>query len=213
MNWQRPSAFSLIGIAILASVPAVAQSADINSSATIITPITARATASLDFGTIVKGVEATILPSSRSAASVTFSGDESDNVTIAIPLMVTLITTSGDGASMTVLLYAEGSGVVASDKEGTDRQLEELRNAEKELSERETLTGDEKPGDKGIVAGDEKSGGIATMQLSSDKEGDGVNGDGLGQAYLRIGGTVTPTAMQQRGSYSGTFTVSASYSN
>jgi hypothetical protein len=55
--------------------------------------------------------------------------------------------------------------------------------------------------------------GSATTALSSDATGDGVNSDGLGQVYVWIGGSVTPTATQQRGSYSGSFTVSAAYSN
>jgi hypothetical protein len=57
------------------------------------------------------------------------------------------------------------------------------------------------------------SSGTATTALSTDGSGDGVASDGLGQAYIWIGGTVTPSATQQRGSYSGTFTVSAAYSN
>jgi hypothetical protein len=57
------------------------------------------------------------------------------------------------------------------------------------------------------------SSGSATTALSTDASGDGVNNDGLGQLYLWIGGAVTPTATQQRGNYTGTFTVSAAYSN
>jgi hypothetical protein len=57
------------------------------------------------------------------------------------------------------------------------------------------------------------SSGSATTALSADASGDGVASDGLGQVYVWVGGSVTPTATQQRGSYSGTFTVSAAYSN
>jgi hypothetical protein len=57
------------------------------------------------------------------------------------------------------------------------------------------------------------SSGSATTALSGDASGDGVNSDGLGQAYLWIGGSVSPSATQQRGTYSGSFTVSAAYSN
>jgi hypothetical protein len=57
------------------------------------------------------------------------------------------------------------------------------------------------------------SSGSATTALSSDASGDGVANDGLGQLYLWIGGSVTPSSVQQRGAYSGTFTVSAAYSN
>jgi hypothetical protein len=57
------------------------------------------------------------------------------------------------------------------------------------------------------------SSGSATTALSADASGDGVNSDGLGQVYVWIGGSVTPAATQQRGSYSGSFTVSAAYSN
>ncbi|MDB5034051.1 MAG: hypothetical protein JWQ98_1292, partial [Chlorobi bacterium] len=52
-----------------------------------------------------------------------------------------------------------------------------------------------------------------TTALSADASGDGTNSDGLGQVYLWIGGSVSPTATQQRGNYTGTFTVSAAYSN
>jgi hypothetical protein len=52
-----------------------------------------------------------------------------------------------------------------------------------------------------------------TTGLSSDVSGDGTNNDGLGQLYMWIGGSVSPSATQQRGSYTGTFTVSAAYSN
>jgi hypothetical protein len=57
------------------------------------------------------------------------------------------------------------------------------------------------------------SSGSGTASLSSDASGDGVNNDGLGQLYLWIGGSLTSSATQQRGSYSGTFTVSAVYAN
>jgi hypothetical protein len=45
------------------------------------------------------------------------------------------------------------------------------------------------------------SSGTATTALSSDASGDGVTGDGLGQTFLWIGGTVTPSTTRQRGSY------------
>lgn len=57
------------------------------------------------------------------------------------------------------------------------------------------------------------SSGTATVSLSGDASGDGVNHDGLGQYYLWIGGSVTVLATQQRGSYAGTFTITAVYSN
>jgi hypothetical protein len=57
------------------------------------------------------------------------------------------------------------------------------------------------------------SAGSATTNLSADAAGDGVNSDGLGQLYVWIGGSVTPTAAQQRGVYNGSFTLSASYGN
>jgi hypothetical protein len=68
-------------------------------------------------------------------------------------------------------------------------------------------------GTQGTATSLDASSGSATTALSSDASGNGTSNDGLGQAYLWIGGTVTPTATQQRGVYSGTFTVSASYSN
>ncbi len=56
------------------------------------------------------------------------------------------------------------------------------------------------------------SNGTATTALSGDEGGNGSS-DGLGQAWLWIGGSVAPSATQQRGVYTGTFTVSAAYSN
>jgi hypothetical protein len=56
------------------------------------------------------------------------------------------------------------------------------------------------------------SSGTATTALSGDEGGNEV-ADGLGQAWLWIGGSVSPTSTQQRGVYTGTFTVSAAYSN
>ena len=66
---------------------------------------------------------------------------------------------------------------------------------------------------QGTAVSLDASSGSATTALSADGSGDGVSSDGLGQAYVWIGGSVTPTAVQQRGSYSGSFTVSAAYSN
>ncbi len=57
------------------------------------------------------------------------------------------------------------------------------------------------------------SAGSATLALSGDDDGDGTVGDGLGQAWLWVGGSATPAAHQQQGSYSGTFTVTVAYSN
>jgi hypothetical protein len=57
------------------------------------------------------------------------------------------------------------------------------------------------------------SSGSATTGLSADASGDGTNNDGMGQVYVWLGGSVTAAATQQRGSYTGTFTVSAAYSN
>lgn len=57
------------------------------------------------------------------------------------------------------------------------------------------------------------SSGSATVALSSDAGGNGVASDGLGQVYTWFGASVTPTATQQRGTYTGTVTISAAYSN
>lgn len=57
------------------------------------------------------------------------------------------------------------------------------------------------------------SSGSATASLSADNGGNGVGNDGLGQMYVWIGGSVTPSATQQRGNYSASFMVNAAYSN
>ncbi len=175
---------SILALSIIATSAAVAQSASVTSSATIVTPITAAATAPLAFGTITKGATATVAANSSSAGAFNFSGDEADNITVSVPATVVISTTSGAGANMTVTL---------------------ARNAMRH-------TGLVNVPSNGASAVDASSGTV-TVALSSDNQGAGENGDGLGQAYMWIGGSVTPAATQQRGSYSGTFTVSAVYSN
>ena len=159
-----------------------AQTASVNSSATIVTPITAQAIAPLAFGTISKGATASVAATTASAGSVTFGGDESDNITITVPATATIATTSGAGSSMTVTI---NRGALRSNTTSTQAGASAL----------------------------DASSGSATTALSSDAGGNGTNNDGLGQLYLWIGGSVTPTATQQRGAYSGSFTVSAAYSN
>ena len=66
---------------------------------------------------------------------------------------------------------------------------------------------------QGTASALDASSGSATTALSSDAGGNGTGSDGLGQTYLWIGGSVAPGAAQQRGVYSGSFTVSAAYSN
>jgi hypothetical protein len=176
---------ALFSALMIAGNAAFAQSASLNSSATIVTPITGTALAPLAFGTINKGATASITATSSSAAQVGFSGDESDNITVTIPATVTISTTSGDeGGSMTVTLnraavrYSPLGNIPANGAQSVDA-----------------------------------SSGSVTVGLSMDNQGNAVNNDGIGQAYIWIGGSVTPAATQQRGSYSGTFTVSAAYSN
>lgn len=179
---------SLLALAAVVSTgifsTARAQSASVNSTATIVTPISAAATAPLAFGTITKGSSATVAASTTSAGAFNFSGDESDNITVTIPSTVVISTTSGAGANMTVTLDRAGL--------------------------RYTPLGNIPSNGAAVV---DASSGSATVALSMDNQGNAVNSDGLGQAYLWIGGSVTPSATQQRGSYSGSFTVSAAYSN
>lgn len=66
---------------------------------------------------------------------------------------------------------------------------------------------------QGTASAMDASSGSATVALSSDASGDGVGTDGLGQVYTWFGGTVSPTATQQRGTYNGTVTITAAYSN
>lgn len=171
-----------LALAVLAGSNAFAQSASVNSTATIITPITATATAPLAFGTITKGATSSIAATNSSAGAVTFSGDEGDNITISVPSTCSIATTSGAGSSMTVTLNRAALRANTTSAQGTATALD-------------------------------ASSGSATTALSADASGDGVNNDGLGQSYIWIGGSVTPTATQQRGAYSGTFTVTAAYSN
>jgi len=179
---MKNAILSLAALLVLTGANAFAQSASVNSTATIVTPITAAATAPLAFGTITKGSAATVAATGSQAGSVTFSGDESDNITVTVPATATISTTSGAGSSMTVTIARATLRSHTANVQASATTLD-------------------------------ASSGSATTALSADASGDGVGSDGLGQLYVWIGGTVTPTATQQRGSYSGTFTVSAAYSN
>lgn len=173
---------AMVAVALTAGARASAQSVGVGSTATIVTPITAAATAPLAFGSITKGSTTSIPATSASAGAVTLSGDQGDNVIVSVPASVMISTTSGQGADMNVTIDRGTLRSHTANAQGSATQL----NA---------------------------SSGSATVALSIDNQGNAVNNDGLGQAYLWIGGTVTPTDTQQRGSYSGTFTVSAAYSN
>jgi hypothetical protein len=167
-----------------AGMTAFAQtSQSVNSSATVTTPITGASTAALAFGTVTKGQANTVASSAAGAGAFNFSGDESDDITITVPATVTLNTTSGGGASMNVTLDRAGMGSNSTDNT------------------------------QGSAVTADASSGTVTVALSADAAGDGTDADGLGQSYFWIGGSVTPAANQQRGSYTGTFSVSASYSN
>jgi hypothetical protein len=175
---------SLVTLSLLSASTLFAQSAAVSSTATIVTPISATATAPLAFGTISKGATATVAATAANAAAVNFSGDESDAISITVPPTVTISTSSGAGGSMTVTL--DRSGI------------------------RYTPLGNIPPNGASVV---DASSGSVTVNLSMDNQGNATNNDGLGQAYIWIGGSVTPATNQQRGSYSGTFTVSAAYAN
>jgi hypothetical protein len=176
------SIVALFALALVINNAALAQSANITSTATIVTPITAMATAPLAFGTITKGATATVGATHASAGAVTFGGDESDNITISVPATLSLATTSGAGATMTVTLNRAAMRCGTTNAQASATSVD-------------------------------ASSGSVTVTLSSDASGDLSNSDGLGQAYVWIGGSVMPTATQQRGTYSGTFTVSAAYAN
>jgi hypothetical protein len=178
---------AIIGLGILAAfigTEATAQSASLASTAVIVTPITATTVAPLAFGTISKGATATVSASSTQAAAISLSGDESDNVTVTVPATCTISTTSGVGSGMTVTINRAALLYTP------------LGNI---------------PANGGAAVN--ASSGSVTVGLSMDNQGNATNNDGLGQAYIWIGGSVTPAATQQRGAYSGTFTVTAAYSN
>ncbi len=182
MNRTILTQAAIVAVALTAGSAASAQSVGVGSTATIVTPITAAATAPLAFGSITKGSTTSVPATSASAAAVTLSGDQADNVIVSIPASVVISTSSGSGGNLNVTIDRGTLRKNTSNAQGSATQL----NA---------------------------SSGSATVALSVDNQGDAVNNDGLGQVYLWIGGSVTPDDTQQRGSYSGTFTVSAAYSN
>lgn len=182
MHHRIFACLAMVALAAGAGSTALAQSAGVTSTATIVTPITAAVTSPLAFGTITKGSLTTIPATSASAAAVTFSGDEGDNVVVTVPATLQIATLAGSGSGMTVAIDRSALRTNSTNSQGTATLL----NA---------------------------SAGSATVTLSADAQGDTQKNDGLGQTYLWIGGSVTPGATQQRGTYSGTFTISAAYSN
>jgi hypothetical protein len=185
MTVRRVVAFAaMMAGAYLVGGNAFAQtSQSVTATATVTTPITGGATAALAFGSVTKGEANTVAATSAGAGAVYLSGDESDNITLTVPSTVDLTTTSGAGGTLTVDLNR--AGLKANSADNT----------------------------QGSASTADASSGSVTVALSGDAAGDGTDADGLGQVYVWIGGSVTPTATQQRGSYSGTFTVNASYSN
>jgi hypothetical protein len=170
--------------ALFAGGNACAQtSQNVSSTATVVTPIAGGATAALAFGAVTKGQANTIVATAETAGAFYFSGDESDNLTLTVPASVTLNTTSGAGGSLAVTL---GRSTMVVNSIGNVHA--------------------------GATTADASSGSV-TIPLSADAAGNGTAADGLGQVYIWIGGSVIPSATQQRGSYSGTFLVNASYSN
>lgn len=155
----------------------------VNSTANVVTPITGGSMATLAFGSITKGQTNTIAATTPEAGAFYFSGDEADNITLTVPSSITLTTTAGGGSTLNVALNR--GAMKANSSSNVQAQ----------------------------AANADASSGSVTIALSGDAGGDGTNNDGLGQVYIWIGGSVTPTALQQRGDYSGTFTVNASYSN
>ena len=180
--YKLVSLLASLAALVMAGNIALAQSATISSTATVLTPITATATAPLAFGSLNKGTANSISASSASAGAATFSGDEGDEITITVPASMTLSTVSGGGATMNGSINRSALRVNTTSAQA------------------------------GAVTMD-ASNGSATTSLSPDNSGNGVGNDGLGQVYLWVGGSVTPTATQQRGNYSGSFMVSAAYSN
>lgn len=172
----------LLGIVFLGLIDSVYGQTDIQTNAVITVPITAQATAPLTFGEVIRGTTKTIGANSSSAGACWFSGDEQDQVSIAVPATTTLHTTSGAGADMTVSINQAGVLANTANNQGAANAID-------------------------------ASSGTATTNLSSDATGDEANNDGLGQVFLWFGGSVTAAATQQRGSYTGTFIVSATYTN
>ncbi len=171
--------------ALLPAVQAGAQtSQSVNATATVTTPITAGATAALAFGNVTKGQANTVAASEAGAGALYFSGDEADDITIAVPASATLSTNSGDGSATMSVTLARATMLSNSD--------------------------DNVQGNGSVL---DASSGSATIALSADADGDGTDADGLGQIYLWVGGSVSPTGNQQRGDYSGSFNITASYSN
>jgi len=185
MKTSRLFAFTAFSVGMLfVGVQAGAQtSQSVSSTATVTTPITADAIAPLAFGTVTKGQANTVAASSANAGALYFSGDEGDEVTVTVPETAELTTASGAGGTMTVTI------------------------------DRAAMLSNNLDNVQGNASAFDASSGSAAVNLSADNAGDGTDADGLGQIYLWVGGSVSPDAGQQRGNYSGTFSVNASYSN
>ncbi|MEP7217798.1 MAG: DUF4402 domain-containing protein [Bacteroidota bacterium] len=183
MRFSKLFVSAIAACALSTGLNAVAQTS-VTSSATVTTPIVGTATAPLAFGTVTKGQANTVAETVGGAGAFNFSGDESDNVIVTVPASATLNTTSGDG-SATLSVTLDRANMIANSTDNVQANATQS----------------------------DASSGTVTVALSADADGNGTGSDGLGQAYLWIGGSVTPDATQQRGVYSGSFSVSAAYSN
>lgn len=163
------AATAVAALAVVAARPAAAQSATINVSANVQTPLTLTTLAPLNFTTVFPGLAKTVTPvggaNAATAGNVQVAGQANAQVAFSFVLPSTL---SNGGVTMPISFAATAACYNATN----------------------TATG--------CAAFDPAVGANGTLSAT-------------GAGFVFLGGTVTPTATQAAGTYTGTVTVNAAY--
>ena len=94
-------------------------STQIQSTATVNSPLTGTTSSSLSFGVIPRGESTAVDPHSPDAGALFFSGDSEDEIVVTLPHEVLLTSSSGDGGSMAVELDLQQVLVNEADEQGS----------------------------------------------------------------------------------------------
>ena len=197
------AALAAVAVTGTASAQTLTNSASATVTAGVVVPVTIENLTGMDFGDLERGVPTTIVANTPQGASFHVLGDEGDNVVYNFPASFQL-TLDNYGANTNT----QGDlGVVVVDNQTT--VLNVTTNAYIRhmgpLEYTGGLTAEVAPG---LNNPHPLSAGAAQHGAAFD-----AANPGMGQMYLYVGGTVTPSADQQRGEYTGTLNVSVDYSN
>ena len=197
------AALAAVAVTGTASAQTLTNSASATVTAGVVVPVTIENLTGMNFGDLERGVTSTIVANTPQGASFHVLGDEGDNVVYNFPAAFPL-TLDNHGPNTN----PQGElGVVVVDAQTTVLNV--------------TTTAYLRHMGPGVYGGGLDAAVAPSVNnphpLSAGAAQHGGAFDaanpGMGQMYLYIGGSVTPSADQQRGEYTGTLNVSVDYSN